>query len=264
LRPAGPVPRPPCRSQRNALVGGAKHHVELDTTGQQRFCIKFCQTAQLGPVVKQARVEEVGAQTPGFGLELPKPQHARLHRKTHKILRQTALLRGVRANIPPWEFLVQVNQPQSQRHPIGHQQGLEAGSRHAAGLYLRAGSQGPGGRHGHAISSSLPGCRGISIAPRKKATRVGVYTRHEPSDIIIGYGSPEFDAEGRYVELRFDTPARKLSIISAYFPQRLVGRRAPAGQVPLSGRVPPAPHGAEGHASSSCAATSTLRTSRST
>jgi exodeoxyribonuclease-3 len=36
--------------------------------------------------------------------------------------------------------------------------------------------------------------------------------------VVVGYNSPEFDAEGRYVELRFDTPTRKLSIISAYFP----------------------------------------------
>jgi exodeoxyribonuclease-3 len=36
--------------------------------------------------------------------------------------------------------------------------------------------------------------------------------------VIVGFGSPEFDAEGRYVELRFDTPTRKRSIISAYFP----------------------------------------------
>ena len=32
------------------------------------------------------------------------------------------------------------------------------------------------------------------------------------------FGSAEFDAEGRYLELRFDTPARKMSIVSAYFP----------------------------------------------
>jgi len=47
---------------------------------------------------------------------------------------------------------------------------------------------------------------------------VGLYTRHLPSEVIVGFGSQEFDAEGRYVEARFDTPARKLSIISAYFP----------------------------------------------
>ena len=56
------------------------------------------------------------------------------------------------------------------------------------------------------------------FAQKKGYSGVGVYTRHEPSDIVVGYGSEEFDAEGRYVELRFDTPARKLSIISAYFP----------------------------------------------
>ena len=33
-----------------------------------------------------------------------------------------------------------------------------------------------------------------------------------------GIGEAEFDAEGRYVELRYDTPQRKLSIISCYFP----------------------------------------------
>ena len=56
------------------------------------------------------------------------------------------------------------------------------------------------------------------FAEKKGYSGVGIYTRHAPSDVIIGYGSDEFDAEGRYVELRFDTPARKLSIISAYFP----------------------------------------------
>ena len=56
------------------------------------------------------------------------------------------------------------------------------------------------------------------FAQKKGYSGVGVYTRHIPSDIIIGYGSAEFDTEGRYVELRFDTPQQKRSIISAYFP----------------------------------------------
>ena len=38
------------------------------------------------------------------------------------------------------------------------------------------------------------------------------------AEVVVGYNSPEFDAEGRYVELRFDTPSRKMSIVSAYFP----------------------------------------------
>jgi exodeoxyribonuclease-3 len=47
---------------------------------------------------------------------------------------------------------------------------------------------------------------------------VGLYTRETPSDVRIGLGSAEFDAEGRYVELRFDKPGRALSLISCYFP----------------------------------------------
>ena len=65
----------------------------------------------------------------------------------------------------------------------------------------------------------LAGLQGhFHFAQKKGYSGVGVYTRHEPSDVIAGFGSPEFDAEGRYLELRFDTPQRKLSIISAYFP----------------------------------------------
>lgn len=56
------------------------------------------------------------------------------------------------------------------------------------------------------------------FAQKKGYSGVGVYTRHAPSDVILGYGSSEFDTEGRYVELRFDSPQQKRSIISAYFP----------------------------------------------
>ncbi|WP_027014512.1 exodeoxyribonuclease III [Comamonas composti] len=65
----------------------------------------------------------------------------------------------------------------------------------------------------------LAGLRGhFHYAQKKGYSGVGIYSRAEPSDVVIGFGSHEFDAEGRYVEARFDTPARKLSIISAYFP----------------------------------------------
>ena len=69
----------------------------------------------------------------------------------------------------------------------------------------------------------MAGLKGhFQYAEKKGYSGVGVYSRHEPSDVIIGYGSDEFDLEGRYVELRFDRPGRKhvpkLSIVSAYFP----------------------------------------------
>ena len=66
---------------------------------------------------------------------------------------------------------------------------------------------------------ALAGLRGhFHFAEMKGYSGVGAFTRHEPSDVVSGFGSEEFDAEGRYVELRFDTPQRKLSIISCYFP----------------------------------------------
>ena len=65
----------------------------------------------------------------------------------------------------------------------------------------------------------LAGLKGhFHFAEKKGYSGVGVYTRHEPSDVRVGFDGGEFDAEGRYVETRFDTPARKLSIISVYFP----------------------------------------------
>ncbi len=66
---------------------------------------------------------------------------------------------------------------------------------------------------------ALAGLKGhFQFAEKKGYSGVGVYTRHEPSDVVIGFDGGEFDAEGRYVETRFDTPSRKLSIISVYFP----------------------------------------------
>ncbi|MDB5744794.1 MAG: exodeoxyribonuclease Xth [Polaromonas sp.] len=72
------------------------------------------------------------------------------------------------------------------------------------------------------------------FAQKKGYSGVGIYTRHEPSDVIVGYGSTEFDAEGRYVELRFDRPGRrhspKLSIISCYFPSGASGEERQAAK----------------------------------
>ena len=69
------------------------------------------------------------------------------------------------------------------------------------------------------IFDRLAGLQGhFHYAEKKGYSGVGVYTRHEPSDVIVGFDGGEFDAEGRYIELRFDTPTQKLSIISSYFP----------------------------------------------
>jgi exodeoxyribonuclease-3 len=66
---------------------------------------------------------------------------------------------------------------------------------------------------------SIANLRGhFHFAEKKGYSGVGLYARKTPSDVIVGLGNAEFDAEGRYVEARFDTARRKLSVISCYFP----------------------------------------------
>jgi exodeoxyribonuclease-3 len=56
------------------------------------------------------------------------------------------------------------------------------------------------------------------FAQKKGYAGVGVYAKRKPSDVIAGLTHDEFDAEGRYLEVRFDTPRRRFSVISCYFP----------------------------------------------
>ena len=77
----------------------------------------------------------------------------------------------------------------------------------------------------------LAGMQGhFQFAEKKGYSGVAIYTRHTPSDVIVGWDGGEFDAEGRYVELRFDTPKRKLSIISSYFPSGSSGEERQAAK----------------------------------
>jgi exodeoxyribonuclease-3 len=55
-------------------------------------------------------------------------------------------------------------------------------------------------------------------AQKKGYSGVGLYTGKAPSEILTGFDRGEFDAEGRWVEARFDTASRKFSVISCYFP----------------------------------------------
>jgi exodeoxyribonuclease-3 len=51
-------------------------------------------------------------------------------------------------------------------------------------------------------------------AGKKGYSGVAVYSRVKPQDVIIGYGSREFDAEGRYLEVQL----KGMSIVSVYLP----------------------------------------------
>ncbi len=75
----------------------------------------------------------------------------------------------------------------------------------------------------------VAGLRGhFHFAEKKGYSGVGLYSRKTPSEVIVGLGNADFDAEGRYVEARFDTPKRKLSVISCYFPSGSSGEQRQA------------------------------------
>jgi exodeoxyribonuclease III len=61
----------------------------------------------------------------------------------------------------------------------------------------------PEGYHGH-----------FHYAEKKGYSGVGIYSKHAPDAVQIGFGCEEFDAEGRYVQCDFG----KLSVISVYCP----------------------------------------------
>lgn len=68
------------------------------------------------------------------------------------------------------------------------------------------------------------------FAQKKGYSGVGLYTRRAPSAVITGFGNEEFDAEGRYVEARYDTPQRRFSVISCYFPSGSSGEERQAAK----------------------------------
>jgi len=65
----------------------------------------------------------------------------------------------------------------------------------------------------------LAGMKGhFHFADKKGYSGVGLYARKQPSAVVTGIGNAEFDAEGRWIETRFDTARRKFSVVSCYFP----------------------------------------------
>jgi exodeoxyribonuclease-3 len=65
--------------------------------------------------------------------------------------------------------------------------------------------------------------RFLQCAERPGYSGVALYSRAEPEEVICGYGDPEFDAEGRYIEAVF----ADLAVVSVYFPS---GSSGPARQ----------------------------------
>lgn len=107
-------------------------------------------------------------------------------------------------------------------------QEVRCGSDDVAGRFDRIGAL-----RGHFHLARKPGYAGV-----------GLYTKHAPSDVVTGFGSREFDAEGRWVELRFDAaslrrPFNRFSIISCYFPSGSSGPHRQAAKFRFLARLYP-------------------------
>ncbi len=89
--------------------------------------------------------------------------------------------------------------------------------------------------------AGMPGY--FHFAEKKGYSGVGLYSRKPPSSVVVGLGDAAFDAEGRYVECRYDSPSRrqfsKLSIISCYFPSGSSGEERQAAKFRFLGLLYP-------------------------
>lgn len=77
------------------------------------------------------------------------------------------------------------------------------------------------------------------FAEKKGYSGVGLYTKKAPSEVIVGFDPHEFDAEGRYVEARYDTAKRKFSVISCYFPSGSSGEERQAAKYRFLAKIGP-------------------------
>jgi exodeoxyribonuclease III len=77
------------------------------------------------------------------------------------------------------------------------------------------------------------------LAQKKGYAGVGLYSHKEPSDVSAGFDKGEFDAEGRWLEARYDTPKRRFSVISCYFPSGSSGEDRQAAKFRFLERLYP-------------------------
>mgnify|MGYP003530099923 FL=1 len=77
------------------------------------------------------------------------------------------------------------------------------------------------------------------FAQKKGYSGVGLFARMAPSEVKIGFGSREFDTEGRWVEARYDTAKRKFSVISCYFPSGSSGEERQQAKFRFLARIYP-------------------------
>ena len=88
----------------------------------------------------------------------------------------------------------------------------------------------PAGYHGY-----------FHYAVKKGYSGVGIYCKHKPDAVIEGLGQADIDAEGRYLECRFDNHPTMghLSVISLYLPSGSSGEERQAFKFDVMARILP-------------------------
>jgi exodeoxyribonuclease-3 len=66
----------------------------------------------------------------------------------------------------------------------------------------------------------------FAFAEKKGYAGVALYSRQRPDSVLRGFGTPEFDREGRYLEARFG----RLSVVSVYLPSGSAGEHRQASK----------------------------------
>ena len=221
------------RNEGDAFVGWPEQHVVLDTRGNDCLRIEAAEIGERLSRSEQARVEEVGARASRLELELTEAKDTELEALSDEI--------GGHAT------------GSCQRRTIAYPIVARLGSSMAIGLRssasilpgmriitLNANGIRSAGRKGmfdwierqapdvvcvqetkaqlDQLSEALYHPKGFHCyyydAQQKGYSGVAIYAKRKPDRVVIGYGSREFDREGRYLEAQFGP----LSVVSVYLP----------------------------------------------
>ena len=120
---------------------------------------------------------------------------------------------------PPWIILVQIDQPQPQRHPLGLDQGRRSLDRgHCAGLYLRAGNQGPGRRHDRTLRAAGRPARPLPLRREKGYSAWASTAATSPAMSWSASARTSSTPRAAMWRRASTRPRASCPIISAYFP----------------------------------------------
>src|SRR5690606_15191507 len=217
------------RRQRNAFIGRAEDHIELDATVDNGRRIETSQLGQGRAAVEQTGIEEIGAGAPGFQSELTKAQNPaldgeadelaliRLHEENSRKTLISLIARSLGYHTHtsfqgPFMRIISVNvngiQAAAQRGLLSWLQAQNADviclqDTRASVVELDDPAYQLDGYFLYACDAEIPEQGGVAL-----------YSRLQPKAIIMGLGFETADRYGRYLQADFD----KVSISSLLLP----------------------------------------------